>query len=195
MIKFIYVHKFKSLINKIFWKYLLSKKFKEYGVGANIFFPDYIVGDEYISIKSNVYIGYKASIIVVKESPSTPNLIIGEGTKIRRFFHIVCIDQVIIGRDVLIADKVLITDNIHGYQDITTPILKQPLEPLSKVTIGDGTCLGENVCVIGANIGKNCTIGANSVVISDIPDYSIAVGTPAKVIKYYDFDKAAWVKP
>lgn len=50
------------------------------------------------------------------------------------------------------------------------------------MVIGEGSWLGENVCVIGANIGKHCVIGANSVVTKDIPDYSIAVGAPAKII-------------
>ena len=50
------------------------------------------------------------------------------------------------------------------------------------------------MCVIGAKIGKHCVIGANSVVTKDIPDYCIAVGIPAKVIKRYDFEKKQWIK-
>jgi acetyltransferase-like isoleucine patch superfamily enzyme len=60
--------------------------------------------------------------------------------------------------------------------------------------IGEGSWLGENVCVIGASIGKHCVIGANSVVTKDIPDYSVAVGIPAKVIKKYNFNKCEWEK-
>lgn len=58
--------------------------------------------------------------------------------------------------------------------------------------IGEGTWLGENVCVIGAKIGKHCVIGANSVVTKDIPDYSIAVGAPARIIKQYNFKENVW---
>lgn len=55
---------------------------------------------------------------------------------------------------------------------------------LSKLfCIGEGSWIGENVCVCGANIGKHCVIGANSVVTKDIPDYSVAVGCPARIIK------------
>ena len=43
-------------------------------------------------------------------------------------------------------------------------------------------------------IGRHCVVGANSVVTKDIPDYSIAVGSPAKVVKHYDFDRKEWVK-
>ena len=83
---------------------------------------------------------------------------------------------------------------MHGYEDIETPIKKQPIVQKKEVYIGDGSWLGENVCVIGASIGKHCVIGANSVVTKDIPDYSIAVGSPAKVIKQFDFKENKWVR-
>ena len=46
----------------------------------------------------------------------------------------------------------------------------------------------------GVTIGKNSVIGANSVVTKDIPDYCVAVGAPAKVIKKYDFESGKWLK-
>ena len=65
----------------------------------------------------------------------------------------------------------------------------------SKVIIGEGSWLGTNVVVVGkVSIGKHCVIGANSVVTKDIPDYSVAAGIPAKVIKKYDFEKKEWVR-
>ena len=60
------------------------------------------------------------------------------------------------------------------------------------VEIGEGSWLGENVCVLGTHIGKHCVIGANSVVTKDIPDYSVAVGIPAKVIKRFDLESKSW---
>lgn len=53
-----------------------------------------------------------------------------------------------------------------------------------KVYIGDGSYIGINTVIVGnVKIGKHCVIGANSVVTHDIPDYSVATGCPAKVIK------------
>jgi acetyltransferase-like isoleucine patch superfamily enzyme len=53
----------------------------------------------------------------------------------------------------------------------------------SPVRVGAGTWIGERVAVLrGANIGRCCIIGANSVVRGEIPDYSIAVGAPARVV-------------
>ena len=74
------------------------------------------------------------------------------------------------------------------------PIMNQPVKVLRKVRIGEGSWLGENVSVCGASIGKHCVIGANSVVTKDIPDYCVAVGSPAKVVKKYDSEKKQWVR-
>ena len=63
---------------------------------------------------------------------------------------------------------------------------------MSEVTIGEDSWIGENVCICGASIGKHCVIGANSVVTKDIPDYCVAAGIPAKVIKKYNFEKNSW---
>lgn len=61
------------------------------------------------------------------------------------------------------------------------------------VSIGDGSWLGFGAVVLpGARIGKHVTIGANSVVTGEIPDYSVAVGSPAKVIRRY-LDGQGWV--
>lgn len=52
------------------------------------------------------------------------------------------------------------------------------------VTIGDGSYIGINAVIVGnVRIGKHCVIGANSVVTKDVPDYCVAVGSPARVIK------------
>lgn len=59
--------------------------------------------------------------------------------------------------------------------------------------IGDNVWLSDSVVVLGTvSIGEGCIIGAGSVVTSDIPPNSIAVGTPAKVIKHYSFETEKW---
>ncbi|MEG6585030.1 acyltransferase [Dendrosporobacter sp. 1207_IL3150] len=120
------------------------------------------------------------------------SLIIDSGSRVGHFCHIVSKNRVVIGRNVLVADKVYISDNYHEYEDITKPILKQPINSKGEVYIGDNSWIGENVSVISCRVGKHCIIGANSVVNKDIPDYSVAVGSPAKVIKSYNFDSQKW---
>jgi acetyltransferase-like isoleucine patch superfamily enzyme len=115
-----------------------------------------------------------------------PRLSIGDGCIIGHMNHIACIKEVSIGKHVLTADRVYISDHSHGFSDTTVPIMKQAAVSKGKVKIGDGTWLGESVVVLSCTIGKNCVIGANSVVLSDIPDCSVAVGAPARVIRRLD---------
>ena len=62
-----------------------------------------------------------------------------------------------------------------------------------KVIIGDYVWIGANVVVTsGVNIGSFSVIGAGSVVTKDIPDYVIAIGAPARVIKKYNFNSGNW---
>lgn len=122
------------------------------------------------------------------------SLHIGAHCEIGHFAHIVAKQSVTIEDSVLFADKVFVSDCTHEFADIEKPILNQPVTFLREVTIGEGSWLGENVCVLGASIGKHCIIGSNAVVTKDIPDYSIAVGSPARVIRHYDFEKKEWVR-
>ena len=108
--------------------------------------------------------------------------------------HISAVRDVLIEEDVLTANNVYISDNFHEYQDIEVPIMQQPIRFGRNVRIGRGTWIGENVCIIGANVGCNCVIGANSVVTQDVPDYSVVAGVPAKVIRQYDHDTRQWVR-
>lgn len=131
----------------------------------------------------------KASIVLAKDS----KLIIGKGCNIGRFNEIYSTKSIILEDKVLTAERVYISDNLHGYADPEVPIMDQPIVQNNTVTIGEGSWIGAGVAIMGANIGKHCVIGANAVVTHDIPDYSIAVGIPAKVIKKYDFILKKWV--
>ena len=70
----------------------------------------------------------------------------------------------------------------HNFDDLNTPLREQG-GTFSKVTIGEDSWIG-NGALIMANVGKKCVIGAGSVVIDDLPDYAIAAGNPAKILKY-----------
>ncbi|WP_445946113.1 acyltransferase [Shewanella sp.] len=127
------------------------------------------------------------------ETPN-PCLSVGQGTVIGRFAHIVSIDNVAIGKRVLIADGVYISDNLHSFEDVDKSVIDQPVVSAGNVNIGDNVWIGEGVSIVGASIGKNSVVGANSVVTHDIPEYSVAVGSPARVIKQYNFETKRWEK-
>ena len=98
-----------------------------------------------------------------------------------------------VGDNVLIASNVLITNENHGMDpEAEIPYMDQDLSA-NDVTVGDGCWIGEKVTILpGSIIGKKSIIGAHSVVNGSIPDYSIAAGIPAKVIKRYNFNSHKW---
>ena len=122
------------------------------------------------------------------------NLTIGRSSVFGYNNHIACVRSVTIGDFVLTANNVYISDNAHEFEDITKPIINQPVRFKKPIKIADGAWIGENVSIIGASVGRNSVIGANSVVTHDIPDYCVAVGAPAKIIKRFDLKKKKWVK-
>lgn len=71
--------------------------------------------------------------------------------------------------------------NQHAFDDLDTPIQQQGGN-YEQITIGEDSWIG-NGAIIMANIGKKCIVGAGSVVTQDVPDYSIVVGNPAKLVK------------
>lgn len=95
-----------------------------------------------------------------------------------------CIGDVTLEDDVLVASHVSIANGgaQHGIDRLDVPIREQPGE-FPRVTIGRDTWIGDRAVVL-ANVGKHCVIGAGSVVSKPIPDYAIAIGVPARVIRY-----------
>lgn len=121
------------------------------------------------------------------------SLKIGDGCVFGYNNHIAAVREVVIGDHVLTANNVYISDNVHGFEDPSVPVMHQPVRFRNAVSIGSGSWLGENVCIIGARVGRNCVIGANAVVTHDIPDFCVAVGSPARVIRHYDEVARAWL--
>lgn len=192
--KYSFLKRFYNFIYRKIFNLLFSHSFKHFGKNVSIVSPDIIEGEEYISIDNNVSISSKCWLLAYKQDDVEPHFQICNAVTIGRFAHIVAIKKLVIEKNVLIADKVYISDNIHSYINVDLPIKDQQVEFSGEVIIGENSWIGENVSIIGAQIGKHCIIGANSVVTKNIPDYSVAVGVPAKVIKKYNFKKKIWEK-
>jgi acetyltransferase-like isoleucine patch superfamily enzyme len=125
---------------------------------------------------------------------------IGKDVQINDYVHIGAVGSITIGDNVLMASKIYISDHNHGSYDelISDHPMSIPMDRKAickPVVIGNNVWLGESVCVLpGVTIGEGCVIGALSVVTKSIPPYSIAVGSPAKVVKEYDFEINKWIK-
>lgn len=122
-------------------------------------------------------------------------LTILNGAEIGRESTITASHKIIIGRNVLTGPRVFISDHNHQYEDPSMAISKQGIRmsPSDSVVIDDDTWIGTNAVIVGnVHIGKHCVIGANSVVNKDIPDYCVAVGAPARIIRKFNFSKKCW---
>lgn len=169
--------------------------FRHFGKKSLILCPLQIDGKKNISVGDHVVVGEHSWLAAMPlTNNDKPQLIISNNCSIGNFNHIYATSEIVFEDSVLTADKVYISDNLHSYADVSKPIIKQPIKQLKKIRIGEGSWIGENVCIIGASIGKHCTIGANSVVTHDIPDYCVAVGAPAHVIKRYNKKTQMWEK-
>jgi len=167
--------------------------FKKAGKNFRLNSPLRLYNPHNITIGNDVTINHLGWLLTLQIDSNIPELVIDDGAAIGNFCHITCVKKVYIGKNVLAADRIYISDNLHGYEDITTPIAKQKVKFKGEVSIGENSWIGENVSIIGCKVGRHCVIGANSVVTKDIPDYSIAAGIPAKVIKRYDIQAGKWV--
>lgn len=148
---------------------------------------NFVIGD-------NVIIRPSCDIYLSRKETS---LEIGANTEVGNHSTISAYNCIMIGDSVLTGPGVFIADHNHNYDNPLLPIYMQGVKakPNACVKIGAGTWIGTNAVIVGSvNIGKNCVIGANSVVTKNIPDYSVAVGSPAKVIRRYDFDSGKWIR-
>lgn len=154
----------------------------------------------YIKIGRDFTTGFGCRLEAYPQDKKIDNvLFIGKNVEINDYVHIAAGEKLIIGDNVLIASKVFISDINHGNyrgKNSDSPLLAPNSRKLftKPIEIKDNVWIGEGVCIMpGVTIGIGCVIGALSVVTKSIPDYSIAVGSPAKVVKQYDFDKNEWL--
>lgn len=148
------------------------------------------INNIYISDGVRIYPGFILRIL------NDSKLYIGKNTSIGAYSHIAAVkNNIIIGKEVLIADKVFISTTNYQYENININIREQGHISKGDVIIGDECWIGINVSILsGVKIGKHTIIGANSVVTKNIPSYSVAAGNPANIIKKYNFKKNQWIK-
>jgi len=92
--------------------------------------------------------------------------------------------KVTIGQHVMIAPNVVLAGGAHGIS-IGAPMIFQPCPPARRIIIGEDVWIGANSVILqGVTISNGAVVGAGSVVTTDIPENAIAVGNPAKVLKY-----------
>ena len=140
-------------------------------------------GERRIAIGSDVFVGAGSWLQVLDETPGPVALAIGDGTSVAGSCVLSAAESVRLGRKVLLARNVYIADHMHAFDDRARAVLEQGITRVGPVEICDGAWLGQNVVVRpGVRVGRGAVVGANSVVLADVPDHEVAVGAPARVV-------------
>jgi acetyltransferase-like isoleucine patch superfamily enzyme len=173
-----------------FYSGWISRNFKFFGQSASLLKVRALVGAKYISVGDRTTIGKNAILTAWDHQNNelfSPSITIGNGCTIGDSAHITGVNNIVIGNNVLTGNYLLITDNAHGALDsqyLDKHPSTRPLISKGSVFIEDCVWIGSNVSILpGVRIGKGSIIGTGSIVTKDIPENSIAVGVPAKIIK------------
>jgi lipopolysaccharide O-acetyltransferase len=160
----------------------VSGAFDSFGRRTVIQLPVRLSGERQMAIGSDVYIGADSWLQAIGNG----RLEIGDGSSLAGGCVLSAAGSVRLGKKVLVARNVYVSDHIHAYADPDRAVQEQGLTHLNAVEIGDGAWLGENVVVCpGVTIGRGAVIGANAVVREDVPDHALAVGIPAHVVSVF----------
>jgi acetyltransferase-like isoleucine patch superfamily enzyme len=117
-------------------------------------------------------------------APDPARIRIGAGSFLNIGVMIAAAVLVEIGEHCMFANGCFVTDASHRFDDAIKPVPWQGFTTKGPTRIGDNVWCGANVVVTsGVTIGERCVIGANSVVVNDIPAFSIAAGAPARVLR------------
>jgi lipopolysaccharide O-acetyltransferase len=164
----------------------------------------YIRGAKSITIGSRFVAGknlWLAAISQYEDNHYAPKIVIGNNVGVGDSVHIAATTSVVLGDDVLVGSRVLITDHNHGIyrgkaqSEAEQPPSKRKLSADQGIFIGCNVWIGDGVVILpGSHIGEGSIIGANSVVTGSIPSRCIAIGCPARSVRSYDQLSKEWKK-
>jgi acetyltransferase-like isoleucine patch superfamily enzyme len=145
-------------------------------LGVLVFHP------ETIELGADIYVGHQTILKGYYKGRMT----IGSGTWIGQQCFIHSAGNITIGANVGIGPGVKILTSVHAEEGVAKPIIHSRLE-FAPVTIGDDCDIGVGAIILpGVTIGRGVQIGAGAVVTKDLPDYSVAAGVPAVVLRLRD---------
>lgn len=182
-------------VKKIYW--FLKTQILRFQYGK-IGKKSYIGKELFIQRKKNLIIGSNVRIypgLRAEMTMSSAKILISDNVSIGQNFHVVSYDGILrIGENSTISGNVFISNVDHDYQELGKHILEQPML-MKETIIGENCFIGYGAVVLpGSKLGKQCIIGANSVVKGTFQDNSVIVGNPARIVKRYNQQTGNWEK-
>ncbi len=159
-------------------------QFAEFGPGSIVHRPNWLYGTRHMALGQGVLVLPGAWLAVERQAWGREGAVleIGHRVGIRTNVTISAAASIVIEDDVVLGGSVTLVDSDHTYMDGNPNVLMNRVDA-SPIRIGRGSWIGDHSTVLkGSTIGAFCMIGANSVVKGDIPEGSIAVGAPARVV-------------
>jgi len=170
------------------YTWLLRSSLKSCGPGVHLHFPVRFGKPESISLGTGCLIYPRAWINVVTDWKGVTydgEIRIGDRVSIGYEVQISAARSIVIEDDVTISRGAVIVDHLHDYRHLDVPIVQAPISAPAPVRIGKGSFVGAH-CMIGpgVQIGEHSLVSANSVVVNDVPAFSMAIGNPARVVRF-----------
>jgi acetyltransferase-like isoleucine patch superfamily enzyme len=170
----------------VFGRNITLRHPRKIALGANCVIDDNVVLDakgennEGLRLGDNVYIG-RNTILSCKEG----SIAVGDYTNISANCSLLSETEINLGRYCFLAGHCyLVAGGNHSFDDVSRPIMFQPSVSKGGIRVGDDVWLGAGVIVLdGAVIGQGTVVGAGAVVTEPLPEFSVAVGSPARVIR------------
>jgi acetyltransferase-like isoleucine patch superfamily enzyme len=140
-----------------------------------------------ITIGNDVIIGRNSNLICKDGNIQVSNNV---GIGANSTLSAVAGNTIDIGENVLIAPYGYLGGISYHTELIGTPIVSQGVDPKGGIQVGKNTWLGTNVTILdGVSVGSDAIVAAGAVVTKDIPAYGIAMGIPAKVVRYREEER------
>lgn len=188
---FLEIYKSSAKLRERVFSMLISGGFARFGRKSIIIPPVRLEGERRIEIGSFVYIARGGWIQTLPDGDNSASaLLIGDFTSIAGPCVISAMRSVVLEEHVLLASNIYISDHSHRYDQAGIPVKMQGVTRIAPVLIKTGAWIGNNAVICpGVTVGKGAVVGANSVVNRDVPDFSIAAGAPARVIRTFGEDR------
>ncbi len=177
----------------LYYKHLFGTFGKKTVLGK----PVLLTNPHLIHIGNDVFIRQGVRLEAIVCDPShTPELSIGDNVRLEEFVQVSSVGKIRIGPNVTIGCRTVIVCGSHPFLDAKNPtrIGDRVTGQNTSIEIGEGAFIGSGVAILqNVRIGKRAVIGANSVVKTNVPDYAVVEGNPARAVMRYDEAQDRWI--